>query len=116
MFHNKQPKIFLLLEFFLPLLVIPFGIVAIFCYTSDAWAPLEFWHSAAMLIGVTVCLTEIILGFVSFILMFVNLFRQNKIPHATAENLILWFSSGIFLIGTLLLMLLVQSFTYAQSV
>lgn len=131
MFKNKKFVVTLLIELILPWSVLIGGIRAIYYYgaSGDAFhngnygmdyiyfsSMLDVFYHLAMFVGVIVILTELIIGFISLILMIINIIERSNIKYSIIRNFILWFFSGFCVFGTLILMLLVQLFTYAQSV
>lgn len=116
MFKQMRSRIFLFFEVLLPFLMPLFGVPAFFCFTSHAWDAFDLLYDGVLILFFITSLTEIILGLISFVLIFVNLFQKNRPPYAVAENIILWITSVFFLIGTILQLLIIAGLTIGQSV
>ena len=116
MFKKMRPRIFLFAEVLLPFLMPFLGFPAFCCFTSHAWDAFDLLYDGVLILFFITSLTEIILGLISFVLIFVNLFQKNRPPYAVAENIILWITSVFFLIGTILQLLIIAGLTIGQSV
>lgn len=132
--HMKRDKKFIILfivEIVLPWLVLAFGIPAIYyCHKGYQYysggitieehhyaaVMLYVFHSLSMGTGLVVILTELIIGFASFIWMIVNISQKKKERFCIIKPLVLWLCPVLFTIGTFFLMIVVSIFTYGQSV
>ena len=76
----------------------------------------EVFYGLAMGTGLVVIMIELIIAVTAFIFMIVNIFRKDKERFCIIKPFVLWLCPGVFVFGTLILMLLVQGFTYGQSV
>lgn len=131
MFKDKKFTIPFIIEIVLPWLVLVFGIPAASYFTLESQSynngqPLDTYYQAkemfhlfyglAMGTGLVIIIIESIIAITAFIWMLVNICRKNKERFCIVKPLILWFCPNFFVFGTLLLMLLVQAFTYGQGV
>lgn len=116
MFKQMRPRVFLFAEVLLPFLMPFLGFPAFCCFMSDAWDAFDLLYDGVLILFIITCLTEIILGFISFILFLVHLFNKNRPPYALAENLILWIASIFFLVNTIFQLLFIAAVTIGQSV
>jgi len=117
MFFNKRFTIIFCIEMLLPWLVLVCGIPAIYYYQQvNQIEIMELFYTAAMVTGVVIVLIELVIGGISFVWMITLLFQNSGVKYSVSRKLVVWLCSGECVIGTLLLMLLVQGLTYAQSV
>lgn len=131
MFKDKKFTIPCLAEWIMPWLVLIPGIPAFYYFdeSSQLWRKYgdgpEYeqahelfvsFYDAAMTTGGVMIGMELLLAFVGFIWLIVSLCKKNKEAFAIIKPLILWLCPGIFVFGTLLLMLLVHTFTYGMSI
>lgn len=131
MFKDIRFKIFFNIELIMPWLVLICGIPAIYydnasykeymsAGASETYLHLDkmfdtFYYST-MSLGAIIILLELLIGFGAFILMLVNLFKKRKEKYSISRKLVLWICPLFFSIGTLILMLMVHTFTYGMGV
>ena len=127
MFKDKKFTIPFIAELIMPCLILIPGILAHIFYMKSytAYGTPEYqtiqqleelFYILAMGGGMLIIFLECIIGFISFVFMIINICTQKKEPYCIIKPLILWLSPLAFNFGTLILMFLVQIFTYAQSV
>ncbi len=131
MFKDKRFIIPWLAEWIMPWLVLIAGIPAFYYFNESGQLWRKYgngpeyeqthelfvsFYDATMNIGVIVIFLELLLALIAFILLIINIYKKNQKPFAITKPLILWLCPGVFVFGTLLLMLLVHTFTYGMSI
>ncbi len=132
MFKNKRNyAICLIVETILPWFVLVCGFPAIInfdlsgdTYNGGNYGPeyLEYnslfhlWYSIANIIGWIVVVVEWIFSMISFIVMISKITDRSREKYSVIKPLISWLYSGFCILGTLLLMLFVHTFTYGMSI
>ena len=117
MFSSKKFKIIFIIEMILPYLTLVCGIPAIYYYNNtDNYEMLEFWHSTAFIIGLIFMIIEYIGGVVAFIWMVVSLYQNTGIKYSVSRKLLAWVCSRACIVAIIISLLIIQMFTYAQSV
>lgn len=131
MFKDKKFTIPFIIGIILPWLVLAFGIPAVNYFSLgsqnynngqpgpeyyQAKEMFDLFYGLAMGTGLVVVIIESVIAITAFIWMIVNICRKNKERFCIVKPLILWLCPNFFVFGTLLLMLLVQGFTYGQGV
>lgn len=113
---NRKMIIVLLIETVVPWLVLVGGIPAMYFYMCGPIEKLKFFYEFAMLTGRVAMVAEFIIGTVSFVLMIVSAFCKEREKNSIIYTGLIWFYSGWCILGSGLLMFLVEIFTYGQSI
>ena len=131
MLKDKKFTIPCLAEWIMPWLVLIPGIPAFYYFDQagqlwrkygdgseyqQAHEQFETFYDAAMTTGGIAIFLELLLALAGFIWMIISLCKKNKEHFAIIKPLMLWLCPGAFVFGTLLLMLLVHTFTYGMSI
>lgn len=129
MFKSVKTKLILAAELIMPWLTLIGGIPAIYYwqksdkewrieYNSEAYfhaeSMFESFYNIAMIIGWVVIAAEIIISFVSLILMIISIVKKTKC--ITAKMLGLFVCGNFCALGTGILMFLILAFTYGMGV
>lgn len=120
MFKDKNFIILFTILFFMPWIVLLFGIPAMICYmnayTPAYGAALETFYNLAMQSGKIIAIIEGIFSIIGLIWLIINCFKKEKSSISIRNPLMLGVCSISFAFETLWFMLLVLMFTYAQSI
>ena len=116
MFRDKKLRVIFIAEIVIPYMIFVFGIPAIYCYANENWEMLDICYPIAMITGLVVFVMEFVIGIIGIVELIRNLSVKNKDKSCILGNLVIGFCSVIFMAQTLLFVLCVQLFTYAQSV
>ncbi len=114
MLDDKKIKTLLIIEFILPWTVLLTGIPAIIFYDHNNSAMLDIFFSISLIITVIATAAESIFSLIGLISIIMRLCDNSKPSVMTSA--ILWICGGLFSFGTVLLMFIVNIFTYAQSI
>lgn len=129
-FQNKRFKRMIYAEAAMPLLTTVLGGIASYFYSSagkyfaqgleEAYGRAEnlcrIFYNCAMGYGIGLCAVIAMVGIVSFVIMLVHLFRATKEKYSVARPLFLFVWSGVCILETFILMVLVIGFTYGQGI
>ena len=131
MFKNKKFKAIFIAEAVMPWVIAVLGGIASSFYSSAekyfregldeeyrrAEELLNIFYNCSMWYGIGLSVAFLIVGFISFVIMLVHLFGAKKEQkYSVAGPLIIFFWSGLCVLGTFVLMFLVLVFTYAQGI
>lgn len=131
MFKDKKFTIPCLAEWIMPWLVLIPGIPAFYYFNESGQLWRKYgdgpeyeqahelfvsFYDAVMSTGVIVIFLELLLALVAFILLIISFCKKDRKPFAITKPLILWLCPGVFVFGTLLLMLFVHTFTYGMGI
>lgn len=130
MFKNKKFKTIFNAEAFMPWVVAVFGGIASVFYFSAGkyWGEgldekyrraeklCRIFYECSMWYGIGLSAVFLIVGLSSFVIMLVHLFGAQKEKYSVARPLIIFLWSGVCVLETFVLMLLVIVFTYGQGV
>lgn len=130
MFQNKKFQRLYKAEAIMPLVLVVLGGIASYFYSSagkyfgegleEAYRNAEklcrLFYNCAMGYGIGLCVVFAIIGVVSFVIMLVRFFRAKKEKYSVARPLFLFAWSGVCILETFILMVLVVGFTYGQGI
>ncbi len=112
---KKKSKI-LILQSIIPWFILICGIPAVICFAIEDFTKLEVFHQLAMITGLSSIIIELVIGIVFFISIIVSAVTKKNGKYSIVNKIGIWVYSIVCIAGTLLLMLLLQGFTYGQGV
>lgn len=98
-----------------PLLILVTGIPTVYCWIKEYFVMFEIFYSLAMITGQLVLVFEFILSIISLILFIISIIKKND-TKIIVRWVVNWLYSGVCMVGTFILIILVIGFTYGQGV
>lgn len=117
-FMNKKEKVLKkirVIQTIFPWLILLTGIPAVYCWVKEYFVMLEIFYSLAIITGQVVLVLEFILGIISLILFIISIIKKND-TKIIVRGVVNWLYSGVCMVGTFILIILVIGFTYGQGI
>ena len=104
------------IQILLPWLILICGIPAVICFSVCDFARFEVFYKLGMLTGLFSMIAELAIGVACLISAIVSAITKKNGKYSIAAKIGIWLYSLVCIVGTALLMLLLQGFTYGQGV